>query len=211
MLGIEEALTWYDGDDPVHGFDHVLRVLQMAERIGKQLGADLCVLRAAALLHDAAGAHPGGAGERGAHEQASAGFAREVLQEKGWSVDHIEAVVHCILAHRYRNQVQPDTLEAKILFDADKLDVLGAFGIARTIGYALQAGQPLYATPSAQFMQTGEKEPDEPHSAYHEYIFKLQRVKSRLYTDPAKEIAEHRHQLLIHFFDQMAAEAEGRD
>jgi len=211
MLGIEEARAWYAGEDPVHGFDHVLRVLQMAERIGKQLGADPHVLRAAALLHDAAGAHPGGEGERGAHEQTSADFARNVLQEKGWSADRVEAVVHCILAHRYRNQVQPDTLEAKILFDADKLDVLGAFGIARTIGYALQAGQPLYATPSELFMQTGEKEQDEPHSAYHEYVFKLQRVKSRLFTDPAKAIAEHRHQLLIRFFDQMAAEAEGRD
>ncbi|TFH35857.1 MAG: HD domain-containing protein [Anaerolineales bacterium] len=210
-MAIDEARTWYTADDPVHGFDHVLRVLGMAERIGEQLAADMQVLQAAALLHDAAGAHPGGASGRGAHEQASAEFARQVLEEKGWTGERIQAVVHCIRSHRYRNQEEPQTLEAKIIFDADKLDVLGAFGVARTLGYALQAGQPMYARPSKQFMETGEKEQDEPHSAYHEYIFKLRRVKARLFTAPAKEIAEHRHQLMCDFFDQMAVEAEGKD
>jgi uncharacterized protein len=88
---------------------------------------------------------------------------------------------------------------------------LGAFGIARTLGYAWQAGQPLYAKPSELFLQTGERELDEPHSAYHEYLFKLRRVKSRLFTEPAKEMAEQRNLLLCNFFEQMAAEAEGKD
>jgi uncharacterized protein len=211
MLTIEEAQTWYPLDDPVHGFDHVLRVLWMAERIGTQLGADLDVLRAASLLHDAAGAHPGETGERVAHEQASADFARQILESKGWSAEKIEAVVHCIQTHRYRSKELPQTLEAQILFDADKLDVLGAFGIARTIGYAIQARQPIYARPSEMFLTSGEKEFGEPHSAYHEYLFKLRQVKARLFTDPAKEIAKRRHKLLCAFFDQMAEEAEGED
>jgi len=211
MLGIEEAKTWYVIDDPVHGFDHVLRVLHMAESIGEQLGADLRILRAAALFHDAAGAHPGETSIRAAHEEASADFARRILKEKQWSDEGIDAVVHCIQTHRYRNQEQPQSLEAKILFDADKLDVLGAFGVARTLGYALQAGQPMYAEPSEQFLQTGKLEQDEPHSAYHEYVFKLRRVKARLFTEPAKEIAEYRHRLMCEFFDQMALEAEGKD
>jgi uncharacterized protein len=208
MPTIKEARDWYPMDDPVHGFDHVLRVLHMVERIGVQLSADMEVLRAAALLHDAAGAHPGGSSSRGDHEQASAAFARQILEEKGWDQERINAVVHCIKAHRYRVQEHPKSLEARILFDADKLDVVGAFGVARTIGYALQAGQPIYAKPSAKFIEHGEEEPDEPHSAYHEYLFKLRHVKARLYTEPAKEIAKSRHKLLCAFFDQMAKEAD---
>lgn len=207
MPGIIEARAWYRDDDPVHGFDHVLRVLRTAERIGKQLGANLEILRAAALLHDAAGANPGEAGDRGEHEQVSAAFARKILTEKGWHQEAIEAVVHCVKAHRFRKQQPPQTLEAKILFDADKLDVLGAFGIARTIGYALQAGQPIYAKPSRKFLETGKREADEPHSAYHEYLYKLQHVKDRLYTDLARELAQSRHELLCTFFDQMAKDA----
>ena len=58
MPTLEEARSWYDPNDPVHGFDHVQRVLYMAEYLGRELEADLEILRAAALLHDAAGAHP---------------------------------------------------------------------------------------------------------------------------------------------------------
>ncbi len=209
MPEVEEARAWYAQDDPVHGFDHVLRVLHMAERIGKQLGADLRILRAAALLHDAAGAHPGGPSGRGDHEQASAAFARQILEGEGWDETAIGEVEHCIRAHRFRGDTRPQTLEARILFDADKLDVLGAFGAARTIGYALQDGQPIYAQPSTRFREQGKAEPGEPHSAYHEYLFKLRHVKERLYTDPARQIAEDRHALLCAFFDQLEAEADG--
>jgi uncharacterized protein len=210
MPEIEEARAWYPQDDPVHGFDHVLRVLRIAECIGDQLGANLSVLRAAALLHDAEGAHPGGPSGRGDHEQASAAFARSILEEEGWEGEAIEAVEHCIRAHRFRGKEKPQTLEAKILFDADKLDVLGAFGVARTIGYALQDGQPIYARPSERFREDGEAEPGEPHSAYHEYLFKLRHVKERLHTEPAKKIAEARHQLLCDFFDHLDTEADAR-
>jgi uncharacterized protein len=100
-------------------------------------------------------------------------------------------------------------LEAQILFDADKLDVNGAFGVARTIGYAIQAGQPIFAEPSARFLASGKTEPGEPHSAYHEYMYKLRHVYERLYTKPARRIAESRHRLLTTFFEQLAAEARG--
>jgi len=218
MPSIDQARTWYDERDPVHGFDHVLRVLRLAEDLGRQLGADLEVLQAAALLHDARGAHPGegrdGAphaiGEgRLAHQESSAGFARDVLQAEGWAPKRIEAVVECIRSHRFRGQARPKSLEAQILFDADKLDVMGAFGAARTIGYAIQSGQPVYAEPSPRFLDEGEGEPGEVHSAYHEYLFKLRHVRERLFTEPARRLGERRHHALTAFFDQMAAEARG--
>lgn len=209
MPTIDQAHNWYVEEDPVHGFDHVLRVFSMAERIGSALGADLRILRAAALLHDASGAHPGDNDGRAEHENASAASAKQVLGEEGWSEADIEAVMHCIRAHRFRGKEEPASLEAKILFDADKLDVIGAFGTARTIGYAVQAGQPLFAEPSDEFLAGGETVPGEPHSAYHEYLYKLRHVKDRLYTEPAKEIADKRDRLMCLFFDQLAAEARG--
>jgi uncharacterized protein len=192
MPTLEEARNWYDARDPVHGFDHVQRVLLLAEHIGKRVGADLSILRAAALLHDASGAFPGQDGGRQEHEVLSSQFARTVLQGEGWPEERIEAVVHCIAAHRYRGEGEPLSLEAKVLFDADKLDVLGAFGIARTIGYAVQAGEPVYAPPSEGFLERGEKLPGEPHSAYHEYLFKLRHVAGRLHTREARRLARRR-------------------
>ncbi|MGD8555234.1 MAG: HD domain-containing protein [Anaerolineales bacterium] len=207
MPTVEQARAWFDERDPVHGFGHVQRVLRLAERIAEELGADLEVVRAAALLHDAAGAAPGEGGGRDQHELASADFAQEVLEAEGWPPDRIEAVKHCIRAHRFRSKEVPVSLEAKILFDADKLDVLGAFGVARTIGYALQAGEPIFAEPSSSFLERGEHEPGEPHSAYHEYLFKLRRIRQQLHTEPACRLAEERHRLLTTFFEQLAAEA----
>jgi uncharacterized protein len=211
MLTIEDAQKWYNPHDPVHGFDHVIRVVHLAEEIGLELKADLEILRAAALLHDAYGADPTEGEGRTTHEQDSASFAAEVLQDLGWDESRIVSVQHCIKAHRYRGNETPGTLEAKILFDADKLDVVGAFGIARTIGYAVQAQQPIFVEPSKQFLQSGEKEVDEPHSAYHEYLFKLRKVINRLHTEQAKVRAQNRFRLMNNFFEQLAAEARGED
>jgi uncharacterized protein len=211
MPTVDQARTWYPPQDPVHGFDHVLRVLRMAERLGTELGADLEVLRAAALLHDAAGAAPGPGSGRHNHEQASAEFAADVLRREGWSAERIDEVTHCIRSHRYRSVEAPRTLEAKILYDADKLDVVGAFGVARTIGYALQASEPVYVEPSEAFRRNGERQAEEPHSAYHEFLFKLQHVTGRLHTEPGRRIGADRSALMRQFFEQLEAEAAGND
>lgn len=207
VISVDEARTWYSDYDPVHGLDHVLRVLGLARALGQELGADMEIVQAAALLHDAHGAHPGEGEGRLSHEQASAVFAGEVLKAKGWSEARIQAVQHCIRAHRFRGSEQPQSLEAQVLFDADKLDVMGAFGAARTVGYAVQAGQPIYAPVSDQFRKTGEPLPGEPHSAYHEYVFKLRVVRDRLFTEPARRMAEERQVVLETFFEGLAAEA----
>lgn len=206
-----EAKEWNSPDDPVHGWDHVQRVCALAEWLARQVGADVEIVRAAALLHDVAGAAPPGAESdgagRAAHEQASAEFARARLAEEGWSPPRIEAVLHCIRAHRFRGAEAPVSLEARVLFDADKLDVLGAFGAARTIAYAVQAGTPIYARPSERFLASGEVEPGEAHSAYHEYWFKLRNILGRLHTEPARTLGRERQAVLASFFDALAAEA----
>jgi uncharacterized protein len=251
MPTIETARSWYLASDPVHGFDHVLRVYHLAERLAQIEGADIEIVRAAVLLHDAEGGE--WKGERGewsifarkdrsstegkesasqrfsevaneqissqqsaiinsrlTHHHASADFAAQVLREEGWPDERIAAVKHCIRAHRYRDrQEPPQTLEAKVLFDADKLDAIGAVGVARAIGYAIQAGQPAYAPPSAQFLAMGELEPGEPHSAYHEYLFKLRRIKDRMLTATGRKMAVERHQVMAEFFERLAREMGG--
>lgn len=208
---IEEARAWYQHADPVHDFDHVLRVCQMAEHLAAAEGADLEIVRAAALLHDIHGSAPGEENsERSEHHLASARFASDVLVKKGWSAEKIEAVQHCICSHRFRAEGdEPESLEAKVLFDADKLDVLGAIGAARTIAYAALDGKPVYAEPSERFLDTGEKERGEPHSSYHEFLFKLRHVKERMFTQSGKAWAEKRHAFLESFYAQLKAELRG--
>jgi uncharacterized protein len=211
MPTLSEARLWYPADDPVHGFDHVLRVLRLAEHLATAEGADLEIVRAAVLLHDAqppeTDAQPGTPGKRSAHHLDSAAFARRRLAKEGWSAEKIAAVEHCIRAHRFRDdREQPQTLEARLLYDADKLDAIGAVGVARAIAYAVSHGQPAFARPSETFLQTGVTEPGEPHSAYHEFVFKLVKLKERLSTPAARALAEQRHQFMVAYFKQLEEE-----
>lgn len=210
MPTLASAHAYYTHADPVHDFEHIRRVLALAERIGAAEGADLEIVRAAVLLHDAAGAESHGGGQaRAAHHHTSAEFARQVLEAEGWPADRLEAVLHCIRAHRFRGDEAPRTLEAQVVFDSDKLDVLGAIGALRAAAYAALAGQPLTGTPSDHFRATGEKEPGEPHTPYHEFLFKLTRVPARLHTATARAIAAERHVYLAAFFERLARELAG--
>jgi len=217
MPTIEQARNWYSSDDPVHGFDHVLRVLAMSERLARAEGADLEIVRAAVLLHDAqppdkviSEALSGALDERKNHHYTSAEFAAEVLAAEGWEAQRIAAVQHCIRAHRFRDDSEmPESLEARILFDADKLDAIGAIGAARAVAYAARAGQPAFAEPSALFRDSGRLASGEPHSAYHEHLFKLRKLKDRLYTPAGRQIGEERSRFLESFFEQLAGEVAG--
>jgi uncharacterized protein len=209
MLTLEQAKGWYRNTDAVHDFSHIERVYHMAERLALAEGADLEIVRAAALLHDADGTTPGSE-LRKEHHLRSAEFAATILRAEGWSEERIQAVQHCIRAHRYRDDREPPaTIEAKVIFDADKLDVLGAIGAVRVMVYAALAGTPFYSPPSRQFLETGREEPGELHSAYHEHLFKLRNVEKRLYTESAKALASQRRRYLDDFFNQLIAEING--
>lgn len=207
MLTLQDARAWYPENDDVHGFGHIERVYRLCQSIGQAESADMEILLTAALLHDAQGSHPG-ENSRDDHHLRSADFAGEVLSGMGWPVEKIAAVQHCIRAHRFRKEDIPESLEAKVLFDADKLDVIGAVGVVRALAYAFQAGTPAYARPSVQFMEQGKIQEGEPHSAYHEYLFKLKNISARLITPAARAIAEERQAFLNRFFEQLAQEMQ---
>lgn len=216
MPTLEQARAWYPPDDPTHGFEHVLRVLALAETLAQAEGADLEIVRAAALLHDAeppqAQDDSTDAERRATHHHASADFAAYILAQEGWPPERIRAVQACIRSHRFRDPAHPpESLEAQVLFDADKLDAIGAVGVARALAYAVRQGAPVYAPPSAQFLQTGQLAPGEAHSAYHEYCFKLSKLKDRLFTRTARRMGEERHARMAAFFAALAEESRPPD
>lgn len=203
MLTIEEARSWYPEADPTHGFSHILRVYHLCEELGTAEGADLEILRAAALLHDVELELT----QRVDHHLGAAEFARSILSGKSWSLERIQAVEHCIRSHRFREQEeQPATQEAKILFDADKLDAIGSVGVVRALAYAFQQGENVYQLPSRTFLTTGQKEPGEPHTPTHEYHYKLSRLAGMMYTASGKRMARKRHRRMVDFFEGLHEE-----
>jgi len=210
MITIEEAQSHYPSEDAAHDFEHVLRVLRLAECIGVAEGADMEVLRAAVLLHDVARVAEDEGGP--CHAQAGAARAREILA--GHPADKVEAVAHAIASHRFRNSVVPQTLEAQILYDADKLDAIGAIGVARAYAIAGRHAQRLWAPVPDFFARRGTAEArrdvtNAEHTPVHEYIFKLSRLKDSLFTATARAIAEGRHNYMAEFFARLEREIKG--
>ncbi|MFL7811498.1 MAG: HD domain-containing protein [Anaerolineae bacterium] len=201
MITIEQAFEHYVGAEAVHDFDHVLRVLALAERLARAEGADLEIVRAAALLHDAAR----GKGGDQDHAQAGAEIARRLLT--GQPRDRVEAVAHAIAAHRFRGGPEPETIEARVLHDADKLDAIGAVGIGRAFHYGGQHGQRLWGEVAPDYEETPASK--EVHTPVHEYVFKLARIKDRLLTTSARRLAEERHAFMVAFFRQLDREVHG--
>ncbi len=208
-LSVDEARVLYEEADSVHDFDHILRVLRLVERIGKSEGADLDVLRPAALLHDWGRLEAESMSLD--HAVEAAARTRVLLEERGEIRQRIDAVAHAIAAHRFRSDPKPKTLEAQVLFDADKLDAIGAIGIARVFAYGGAHRQRLWAPRDAVDVARWRKVGDDParHTAVHEFVVKLSRIRARLYTESGRVIAEDRHRFMVDFFQRLDAEVLG--
>jgi uncharacterized protein len=199
MITIQEARQYYEGADAAHDFDHVLRVLALAERLAQSEGADLEIVRAAALLHDVA------RGQEADHAQAGAELACRVLA--GEPAKRVEAVAHAIAAHRFRTGPAPETLEAQVLHDADKLDAIGAIGVARAFARGGYEGQRLWAKVAPGYQESTAAAGE--HTPVHEYHFKLVKIRERLLTESARRLAEGRHDFMVAFFEHLEQEALG--
>ncbi|UFJ39999.1 HD domain-containing protein [Brevibacillus humidisoli] len=192
---LKRAERCFDGQDPAHDWSHNLRVMALCERIGREEGAEMTVLRLAALLHDIGRAEERRTKE--CHAQISARQCEPMLREEGYDHAVIEAVQKAILTHRWRKENPPQTLEEKILFDADKLDSIGAVGIGRAFAYSGVIGQPLQSDQLDQ------------HTPQREFEQKLVKLKDRLFTPTARQIAEQRHAFMLRFFEQWEKELRG--
>jgi uncharacterized protein len=206
-----EAAALYAEGDAAHDFDHVLRVMNLGVRLAAAEGADETVVRLAALLHDVPVADAQGMlGARDAHHLAAAGFARTFLTARGLEPARVANVVHCIEAHRFRDQaIQPQTLEARCLYDADKLDSIGAIGIGRAFAFAGAHGSRLWTESWRAAPPDANRPSGTDYTPVHEFVYKLQRLQATLFTDTACAIAAKRHQFMMAFFDQFDAERLG--
>ncbi|WP_297439085.1 HD domain-containing protein [Thermococcus sp.] len=172
-----------------HGFSHVKRVFNLCLHIGKEEGADLEILALAALLHDIARPLES-SGKVKDHALEGARIARQYLTSMGYPAERAEAVAHAIEAHRFSRGPEPRTLEAKILSDADKLDAIGAIGVARV------------------FMYSGEHGRSIEDSLAH-FEEKILQLRGLMYTETAKQLARERHRFTEEFVKRLRREIEG--
>ncbi len=191
--------------DSAHDKEHIYRVLYIALDIAShEKDVDRDVLIAACLLHDI------GRGEQYknsaiCHAQAGSKMAYDFLIQLGWREEKARHAADCIYTHRFRNDRPPNSLEAKILFDADKIDATGTLGIARTLVYQGLVGQTLYTVNASGRVLDGSG--DEPPSFLHEYKFKLEKLYGVFHTDRAREIAAGRQAAAAAFYESLLAEA----
>lgn len=192
-------------EDSAHDREHVYRVLHTALLIAREEeNVDYDVLICACLLHDI-GRKEQFADPKVCHAMAGGEKAFDFLTQNGFENTFAQRVRHCIEAHRFRTGNQPQSLEAKIVFDADKLDACGAMGVARTLMYAGQVSAPLYMlTPEGKVSDgNGENSP----SFFREYTFKLEKLYDRFYTKRGRELAMARKEAAAAFYHALLREA----
>lgn len=190
--------------DSAHDKEHIYRVLYSAMEIAKEeQDVDYDILICACLLHDV-GRREQFENPSLCHAQVGAEKAYRFLVEQGFGETFAAKVRHCILAHRYRNNNEPETVEAKILFDADKLDVTGAIGIARTLFYKGRVSEPLYNVDEQGRVQDGTK--DTSPSFFQEYKYKLENIYSHFYTRKGREMARSRRQAAVDYYESLLQE-----
>lgn len=192
-------------DDSAHDCEHVYRVLYHALEIAKTItDVDYDVLIAACLLHDI-GRKEQFKNPSLCHAAVGSEKAFAFLTAHGFDAEYAARVRDCIKTHRYRENNLPESPEAEILFDADKLDVTGAMGIARTLIYKGIVAEPLYSLLPDGMVSDGSQ--DAMPSFFQEYKYKLEHIYDRFYTEKAASLAEERRQAAVDFYDCLYREA----
>ena len=190
--------------DSAHDPEHIYRVLYNALQIAEtEENVDYDVLITACLLHDI-GRREQFENPALCHAEIGATKAYEYLLKQGFSADFAEKVRHCVGTHRFRKSNRPETVEAKILFDADKLDVTGALGIARTLMYKGNVTEPIYHVLPDGTISDGSQE--EAPSFFREYKFKLEKLYDKFYTDRGLALAQERRGIAVAFYESLYRE-----
>lgn len=190
--------------DTAHDSEHIMRVLYVALDIAShETDVDYDVLITACLLHDV-GRPEQFADPSVCHARAGAKKARTFLLAEGYAEEFADRLSKCIETHRFRSDNQPESTEAKILFDADKVDVTGLMGVARTLVYKGKTSSPLYSLNADGSVCSGEN--DSTPSFFHEYNYKLKKLYSRFYTQRGMEIALERQKEARHFYNELYKE-----
>lgn len=195
--------------DMVHDKNHVYRVLNFAllitekERINFNIDVDAVII--GTILHDI-GREKEYQNKDICHAKAGSIMAYEFLLENNYKEDFAGHVRDTISSHRYSDKNHPKTIEAKIIFDADKLDLTGTVGVSRSLIFGSQISEPLYNIDDSGMPINYKK--DEKPSIYREYNRKLKNLYEDFYTEAAREIAKNRQKSMDHYFHSMFSENE---
>jgi uncharacterized protein len=203
-----------------HDFEHVMRVHRLCLLLAEDApNVSLDVLRTAALLHDIGRVREDKDNSGNTdHASVSAQMAETILRGLGDSDELIKQVKHCILSHRFRSSVDPGTDEARILFDADKLDAIGAVGIARCFMLAGEYRESIFSDkPLDDYVRinvvdgksNGRIKDISKHAPNLEFEIKLRHIPEKLHTKKAKTIANDRVRVMDEFFKRLRDEISG--
>ncbi len=201
-----------------HNFEHVMRVYRLAVHLAENENVNMDVIQTATLLHDIGGKReiedPTGKTD---HAIEGAKMAKPILTKLGYSDEHIKHVQECIISHRYRTENKPKTLEAKIVFDADKLETVGAIGIARIFAWVGKNNAHLYkvtnideyANDNLGGKMNGRIQDKTKHSPQINWETKDRHILNYLYTKKAKIFAKERMKYSESFFERLEKEVNG--
>ncbi len=189
-----------------HDWYHTKRVYDLCMKIGKVEGADLDILGIAAYLHDIGRPYQDRAKGKVCHAEKGAELAKEILNNLHIPEKSRENIISCIRTHRFRGKNIPETIEAKVLYDADKLDSIGAVGIGRAFLFAGEVGATLH---NPDITPEESESYSKNDTCYREYRIKLMKIKDRILTKEGYRIALERHTFMESFFDRFLRECSG--
>ena len=180
--------------DDIHGFSHTERVYELCLEIGKNLGANLFILKISALLHDIGRKREMKADSENNHAEISTQIALDFLNAEKFEIPEktVKDIIHCIRAHSFSHNIFPETLEAKILSDVDKLDALGAIGLYRTIGFTIKKQGGI-----EQVIEHLEN--------------KILKLRDQLYLEESRNIADERKRIIENFYNKLKEETNSSD
>lgn len=189
-----------------HDWQHTLRVHRLCQTIGPKENADMLVLEAAAYLHDIGRSIQDKSNGAVCHAIKGAQIAARILTDLPIDKERRQNIVQSIRTHRFRDEHAPNSIEARVLFDADKLDAIGAVGVARAYLFAGELGACLHNPDIAIEQALPYSQND---TGYREYVVKLSKIKDRMLTSEGKRWAEKRHAFMRAFFNRFLDEYEG--
>jgi uncharacterized protein len=192
--------------DLAHGWEHVGRVYKLALHIARQEGADIFIVGMAALLHDLGRSVQHN--ETQHHADLSAELARDLLQYHHVPIEKQQAILHAIIAHSFSRGIQPRTLEAQVVRDADRLDGLGAIGIMRwaVTGALRRAPKMKLYHPDDPFDE--RHEPDDKQYRLDHFYTKLLKLSETMTTEAGRMLALQRTRFMHTYLREFRKELE---
>lgn len=198
----DEVKKILEKNDPAHDFEHIMRVYKNVQKIGKKEKANMNLVLAATLLHDIVSYEKSGKRSKTASSE-SALKAAKILKKYGYDIHEINTITEAIREHSFSKDIVPSTMEGKILQDADRLDALGAIGIARTFAVGGATKRAFYNHDDPFCIK---RFPDDNKWTLDHFYKKLLLLEKKMNTVTAKKEARKRTNIMKKFLNDIKRE-----